>query len=261
MPGVGFAFCGSRSGGRTHFVAGVYRLRRLPLGGKLSPKVTDEGAILSQPFLVEGGTYRPDAFLLPPRWANRSPPHPPQCAHWGTFPPRGRLCAVRPFPSAKPPPPARPAGGRAVTGVRYRAAGQEKKEGEPPQGPPKLEKVGPGRKNLFLPGVLSSDFLQRKSGSPPESAGPRGAAPRGFETAPTTRRVRTTGDLAPGPTSGTARRRSNPAEKKKPPLWSATRGRIPRRRATLSSCFLYVCPGKAGRLALCGGRGLTPAPA
>ena len=65
----------------------------------------------------------------------------------------------------------------------------------------------------------------------------------------------------PGPTSGAAGRRSNPAEKKKPPLWSATRGRIPRRRATLSSCFLYVCPGKAGRLALCGGRGLTPAPA
>ena len=25
-------------------VAGVYHLRRLPLGGKLSPKVTDEGA-------------------------------------------------------------------------------------------------------------------------------------------------------------------------------------------------------------------------
>jgi len=29
---------------RRHFVAGVYHLRRLPLGGKLSPKVTDEGA-------------------------------------------------------------------------------------------------------------------------------------------------------------------------------------------------------------------------
>ena len=29
---------------RKHFVAGVYHLRRLPLGGKLSPEVTDEGA-------------------------------------------------------------------------------------------------------------------------------------------------------------------------------------------------------------------------
>ena len=62
--------------------------------------------------------------------------------------------------------PARPAGGRAVTGVRYRAAGQAKKEGGPPQGPPKPEKVGPGRKNLFLPGVLSSGFLPKKAGLP-----------------------------------------------------------------------------------------------
>ena len=65
--------------------------------------------------------------------------------------------------------PARPAGGRAVTGVRYRAAGQAKKEGGPPQGPPKPEKVGPGRKNLFLPGVLSSGFLPKKAGLPRRS--------------------------------------------------------------------------------------------
>ena len=167
--------------------------------------------------------------------------------------------AAGPKIPAFPSPPSWGAGryGRGTHGPQAR----QKKE-RTPQGPPKLEKVGPGRKNLFLPGVLSSDFLQRKSGSPAGVGGaPRGAAPRGFETAPTTRRVRTTGDLAPGPTSGAAGRRSNPAEKKNPPLWSATRGRIPRRRATLSSCFLYVCPGKAGRLALCGGRGLTPAPA
>ena len=109
------------------------------------------------------------------------------------------------------------------------------------------------------PGPLSPHF-SGEMGTPAGQAGQRGAEPRGFETAPTTRRVRTTEDLAPGPTSGAAGHRSNPA-KKEPPLWSATRGRIPRRRATLSSCFLYVCPGKAGRLALCGGRGLTPAPA
>ena len=85
-----------------------------------------------------------------------------------------------PFRLQPPPLPARPAGGRAVTSVRYRAAGQAKKEGGPPQGLPKLEKVGPGRKNLFLPGVLSPDFLQRKSGSPAVVGGaPRGAAPQG----------------------------------------------------------------------------------
>ncbi len=60
------------------------------------------------------------------RLGTGSPPHPTRLRR-PTFPPRGRLCAVLPFPSAKPPPPARPAGGRAVTGVRYRAAGQAEK--------------------------------------------------------------------------------------------------------------------------------------
>ena len=73
--------------------------------------------------------------------------------------------------------PARPAGGRAVTGVRYRAAGQAEKKRGPSQGPPKLEKVGPGRKNLFLPGVLSSISHRRNGGR--RQASPRGAAPRG----------------------------------------------------------------------------------
>ena len=49
------------------------------------------GRSCTQPFLVEGGACRPDALLLLLRWGSRSPPHPPQCAHWGTFPPRGRL--------------------------------------------------------------------------------------------------------------------------------------------------------------------------
>jgi hypothetical protein len=81
---------------------------------------------------------------------------------------------VGPFPSAKPPLPARPAGGRAVTGVGKWAAGQAEKKGGPPQGPPKPEKVGPGRKNLFLPGVLSSGFLPKKAGLPRRSRrGPR----------------------------------------------------------------------------------------
>ena len=126
------------------------------------------------------------------RLGTESPPHPPQCAHWGTFPPRGRLCAVLPFPSAKPPLPARPAGGRAVTGVGKWAAGQAKKEGGPPQGPPQLEKVGPGRKNLFLPGVLSPDFLQRKSGSPAVIGGAPGALRPKVASEPPTPRVRTT---------------------------------------------------------------------
>ena len=76
-------------------------------------------------------------------------------------------------------PPARPAGGRAVTGVGSWAAGQAEKKRGPLQGPPKLEKVGPGRKNLFLPGVLSSGFLPKKAGPPPGAGRATGrCAPR-----------------------------------------------------------------------------------
>ena len=76
-------------------------------------------------------------------------------------------------------PPARPAGGRAVTGVGSWAAGQAEKKRGPLQGPPKLEKVGPGRKNLFLPGVLSSGFLPKKAGPPPGAGRATGScAPR-----------------------------------------------------------------------------------
>ena len=200
------------------------------------------GRFCTQPFLVERSACRPNAFLLPLRWVSRSPPHPPQCAHWGTFPPRGRLwveknpasqtsgprkgrnkiqsvfCtdtrraknsshpesasfagAVR---GASPnfgspaqrvpkflPPPARPAGGRAVTGVGYRAAGQAEKKRTPARSP-QLEKVGPGRKNLFLPGVLSSGFLPKKAGPPPGAGRATGrCAPRAASERPT-RRVR-----------------------------------------------------------------------
>ena len=54
------------------------------------------GRFCTQPFLVERSACHPNAFLLPLRWVSRSPPHPPQCAHWGTFPPRGRLWGDEP---------------------------------------------------------------------------------------------------------------------------------------------------------------------
>ena len=95
--------------------------------------------------------------------------------------------------------PARPAGGRAVTGVRYRAAGQAEKKRGPPQGPPKLEKVGPGRKNLFLPGVLSSGFLPKKAGLPRRSRRGPGALRPEVASEPPTRRVRRTAPAGQGP--------------------------------------------------------------
>ena len=110
-----------------------------------------------------------------------------------------------------PPFPARPAGGRAVTGVGSWAAGQAKKEGGPPQGPPKPEKVGPGRKNLFLPGVLSSGFLQRKPGSPAGVGGGNHVA------GPTLRRSRRPQTWPPPGRRPTGRCAPRPV--KAPPTW------------------------------------------
>ena len=139
-------------------------------------------------------------YFYKERLGTGSPPHPPQCAHWGTFPPRGRLWGWEElFPSAKPPLPARPAGGRAVTGVRYRAAGQAEKKRGPSQGPPKLEKVGPGRKNLFLPGVLSSGFLPKKAGPPPGAGRATGRCAPRAASEPPTRRVRSPAPACQGP--------------------------------------------------------------
>ena len=72
------------------------------------------------------------------------------------------------FPSAKPPLPARPAGGgRYGRKIQGRRPGRKKER--TPTGSPQPEKVGPGRKNLFLPGVLSSGFLPKKAGLPRRS--------------------------------------------------------------------------------------------
>ena len=116
--------------------------------------------------------------------------HNPEASPWGW---------EGPLPSANPPLPARPAGGRAVTGVRYRAAGQAEKKRGPPQGPPKLEKVGPGRKNLFLPGVLSSGFLPKKAGPPPGAGRATGRCAPRAASEPPTRRVRSPAPAGQGP--------------------------------------------------------------
>ena len=100
------------------------------------------------------------------RLVTGSPPHPPQCAHWGTFPPRGRLWGwEEPFPSEKPPPPARPAGGRAVTDVRYRAAGQAEKKREPTRVPP--TRKGGSREEEPLPPWCSFLRLSSKESRAP----------------------------------------------------------------------------------------------
>ena len=71
-----------------------------------------------------------------------------------------------PFPSAKPPLPARPAGGRAVTGVGSWAAGQAEKKRGPPQGPPSTRKGG-SREEETLPPWCSFLRLSSKESRAP----------------------------------------------------------------------------------------------
>ena len=173
------------------------------------------GRFCTQPFLVERSACHPNAFLLPLRWVSRSPPHPPQCAHWGTyglwwlrldlteqspglFDPRGEGFGGGKDPSRlrNPPFPARPAGGRAVTDVRYRAAGQAEKKREPTRVPP--TRKGGSREEEPLPPWCSFLRLSSKESRAPARgrAAPRGAAPQGWLPRYPPRGYA----LAPGPT-------------------------------------------------------------
>ena len=97
-----------------------------------------------------------------------------------------------PLPVCKTTPPSPPSRGAGRYGRRTNGPQARQKKREAPAGSPQPEKVGPGRKNLFLPGVLSSDFLQRKSGSPAVIGGPPGALRPKVASEPPTPRVRTT---------------------------------------------------------------------
>ena len=71
------------------------------------------------------------------------------------------------------PQPAQPGGGPLRT-LDYGPQARQKRR-RTPAGSPQPEKVGPGRKNLFLPGVLSSGFLPKKAGPPPGAGRGNGA--------------------------------------------------------------------------------------
>ena len=60
------------------------------LGGKLSPEVTDEGATglpngAEENFRWGDRREPPFFYFYKERLGTGSPPHPPQCAHWGTY--------------------------------------------------------------------------------------------------------------------------------------------------------------------------------
>ena len=142
--------------------------QRLPLGGKLSPKVTDEGAILYPTFPCRKISLSPRRFPPPaPLGESIAPSSAPVCA-LGHLPPEGKALGVgRTLLVCKTTPPSPPSrwAGRYGRGTHGPQARQKRRS--PPAGSPQPEKVGPGRKNLFLPGVLSSGFLPKKAGPPP----------------------------------------------------------------------------------------------
>ena len=201
------------------------------------------GRFCTQPFLVERSACRPNAFLLPLRWVSRSPPHLPQCAHWGTFPPRGRLwveknpasqtsgprkgrnkiqsvfCtdtrraknsshpesasfagAVR---GASPnfgspaqrvpkflPFPARPAGGRAVTGVGQMGRRPGKKRRRTPAGSPQTRKGGSREEEPLPPWCSFLRLSSKESRAPARGRAGNGALRPKVASELPTRRVR-----------------------------------------------------------------------
>ena len=74
---------------RKHFVAGAYHLRRLPLGGKLSPEVTDEGATGLPNGAGEERRRGDRSLLLQGKVGYRIAPS--SVTFGDSFPPRGSL--------------------------------------------------------------------------------------------------------------------------------------------------------------------------
>ena len=170
------------------------------------------GRFCTQPFLVERSACHPNAFLLPLRWVSRSPPHPPQCAHWGTFPPRGRLWAwVRPFPTTTPTFPSPPSWGAGRYGRWIMGRRPGKKEGGPPQGPPNQKRWVQGGRTSSSLVFFPPAFFQRKPGSPAGVGGGNHVA------GPTLRRSRRPQTWPPPGRRPTGRCAPRPV--KAPPTW------------------------------------------
>ena len=232
-------------------------VQRLPLGGKLSPKVTDEGAILYPTFPCR----KPVPNGLPPvrrlssaPLGTRSPPHPSRLRR-ATFPPRGRLrtwCAkiqsekISRKKVSKSGPVGGPRKRPATALLRFPT---QKMKRAPASG---FKNPGAGRS----PAILSPCFLIKKAGPPPGrrgngalrpeaglEAGPIGSVPPGEGPRPhppgplgliSPGRGKTSNTPSPAPPRGwggpapAAGRRSaggTPPRRRRPPGASGRRGR------------------------------------
>ena len=153
---------------RKHFVAGVYHLRRLPLGGKLSPKVTDEGATGLPNGAEENfrwGDSREPPFFLQGKVRYRiAPSSAPVCA-LEHLPPEGKALGVGNPPLGYPTPaapPTRPVGHTQ----QVRAAARKSPEGphppfRPTDSPGRAHPAGPGGSPQKGPKGLTGLSVQR----------------------------------------------------------------------------------------------------
>ena len=107
-----------------------------------------------------------------------APSSAPVCA-LGHLPPKGKALGCASLPAWETTSPSPPSWGAGRYGRKIQGRRPGRKKERPPAGSPQLEKMGPGRKNLFLPGVLSSGFLPKKAGPPPGAGRATGrCAPR-----------------------------------------------------------------------------------
>ena len=171
------------------FSCRIARPRGFPSGGSCHRR----GRMRGRPGCPTGQEKKPvgatgsNPLFYKERLGTESPPHPPQCAHWGTFPPRGRLwtweCL---FPSEKPPPPARPAGGRAVTNVGLWAAGQSRNIEKTSPWPPTRERWVQGGETLSPPWCSFLRLSFKESRAPARGRAGNGALrPKGASEPPT----------------------------------------------------------------------------
>ena len=121
-------------------------LRRLPLGGKLSPKVTDEGAILYPTFPCRRIRLSPGRRSSPaPLGESVAPSSAPVCA-LGHLPPEGKALGVGSSPLGSPTPPAQPTRPVGHT-QQVRAAARKKTRRAQPTFPPhRLARQGTPRR-------------------------------------------------------------------------------------------------------------------
>ena len=158
-----------------------------------------------------GATGGSPPLFYKERLGTESPPHPPQCAHWGTyglwwlrldlteqspglFDPRGEGFGGGKSPSRLQNHPSQPAQlvGGPLRALENGPQARQKKREDPRRVPPNQKRWVQGGRTSSSLVFFPPAFFQRKPGPRPGPGRQRGAAPRGSVRAPTTRRVRST---------------------------------------------------------------------